>query len=197
MIEIWLAARSAGVGLWRVVKSPIGRVIALLVVAAIAVTLFGNFRFDQGVAKERVAEAARLAEASRKAAKVSLASASISAQVQRDLGAALDRNAALTRQLQQKATTYVTSEADRRCVIPAGYVRLRDAAGAGVDPLPAATGGPVNANSGLVLSDLAANDLVNAAAFHSAVAEVTAWRGWYAAQADLWSKTTKAPDTAP
>lgn len=87
---------------------------------------------------------------------------------------------------------YVTAEADRRCVVPDGYVRLRDAAGAGLPVVPPAAGGSVDADTGLVLSDLAANDLVNAAAFNACVAEVKAWRGWYPRQADLWSGSISA-----
>lgn len=60
-----------------------------------------------------------------------------------------------------------------------------------------AAGQSLDADSGLVLSDLAANDLVNAAAFRTAVQEVIAWRSWHAAQAALWSKNIKAPEPAP
>jgi hypothetical protein len=84
--------------------------------------------------------------------------------------------------------TYVTPEADRRCVIPAGYVRLRDAAGAGVAVVPPAAGQSVDADSGLALSDLAENDIANAASFNLLLTEVKAWRGWYGAQTALFAR---------
>jgi len=150
-----------------------------------------------GVQAEIADEAARTAKAARAVARVEKAGASISADVAGDLAAAQTRIAVLTSQLQQKVPSYVTTEADSRCVIPDGYVRLRDAAGAGLPVIPLGPGGSIDANSGLVLSDLASNDLVNAAAFNRCVAEVTAWRGWYPRQADLWTKDIGASDLAP
>lgn len=152
---------------------------------------------EHGVLAEKAAEAARIAEAGRKVAKVEKGGREISADVANDLAASKARIATLTVQLQQKVPSYVTSKADRGCIIPDGYVRVRDAAGANVAVVPPGPGGSIDADSGLVLSDLAANDIVNASAFNQCVAEVKVWRGWYPRQADLWAKNIKVPDLEP
>ncbi|PLR25053.1 hypothetical protein SGCZBJ_12515 [Caulobacter zeae] len=138
-----------------------------------------------GIEAAKAAEVRRAAKAAKVVAKVEKGGVEISADVAGELAAAQGRIAALTAQLKEKVPAYVTAEADRRCVVPDGYVRLRDAAGAGLSVVPPAAGGSVDADTGLVLSDLAANDLVNAAAFNACVAEVKAWRGWYPRQAAL------------
>jgi hypothetical protein len=188
----------------RKLMAPIPSAVRWLGPTALGLGILGAFAAGgyllghrDGVQAEIADEAARTANAQRAVARVEKVGASISADVAGDLAAAQARIAVLTAQLQQKAQTYVTTEADRRCVIPDGYVRLRDAAGAGLPVVPPGSGGSVDANSGLVLSDLAANDLVNAAAFNRCLAEVTAWRGWYPRQADLWAKDIRAADLAP
>lgn len=179
--------------LWAFLKSPIGRWLVGIAGVLVILALIYQGGVSAGVDRERAANAKLVAEAMAQADKAAKASAAISETARRDHAADLARIADLTTKLQQKVPIYVTPEADRRCVIPAGYVRLRDAAGAGVDPVPPAAGGSVDSDSGLVLSDLAENDVTNAAAFHTAIAEVKAWRGWYAAQADLWKANTKEP----
>lgn len=169
-------------------KTPLGRALAGAAILILLAFLVYRSGVSAGVKAEKAANAKLVAAAMERAAEVSKASDAISKNARTAHEADLARIAELTTKLQQKVTTYVTPQADRRCVIPAGYVRLRDAAGAGLNPVPGAAGGSVDADSGLVLSDLAANDVTNAAAFNTAVAEVKAWRGWYAAQADLWNK---------
>jgi hypothetical protein len=179
--------------IWAFLKSPFGQWLCWIGVALLAVVLIYQGGVSAGVDRERAANAKLVAAATERAVKVSKASAAISAAARDRHATDLIRINDLTAKLQQKVPIYVTPEADRRCVIPAGYVRLRDAAGAGVDPVPPGPGGSLGADSGLVLSDLARNDVTNAAAFNTAIAEVKAWRGWYATQADLWNKNTKEP----
>jgi len=178
-------------------KSPLGRwTFGLLGLVLVAVLIYHG-GVSAGIDRERAANAKLLAAAEAKASKIAKASDKITVEAMDRHTADVARINDLTSQLQQKVETYVTPQADRRCVIPAGYVRLRDAAGAGVAPVPATAGQSLDADSGLVLSDLARNDVANAAAFNTAIAEIKAWRGWYAAQAELWSKNTKAPQPAP
>ena len=184
------------VAVWRFLKTPLGHALFFASGLMIIGALVYQGGVSSGVDREKAAEVKRVAVATREAARAAKASVAISSRAQQALNAALNHNVALTYQLQQKVPTYVSSQADRRCVISRGYVELRNAAGAGVDPVPAGAGGSVDADSGLVLSDLARNDITNAAAFHAAVAEVTAWRDWYVAQAALWTKTTRAPEPA-
>jgi len=178
-------------------RSPPGR--ALLIVAALIAALVASHwsGYRAGAAHEVQAQAVRDAEAAGRVAVIQARSAKISADARERHAADLALIDALSLQLQQKVKTYVTPQADRRCIIPVGYVRLRDAAGAGVDPVPGPAGGSLDADSGLVLSDLAANDIANAAAFNAAVQEVRAWRGWHAAQAELWKQNIRAAPASP
>lgn len=182
---------------WAFMKSPWGlRIVGALAVIAALFALY-QVGVSHGVKREHAANAKLLAAAEAKALKVAKASDKISADARDKHAADVAQIAKLSAQLQQKVTTYVSPASDRRCTIPVGYVRLRDAAGAGVDPVPGPSSGSLDADSGLVLSDLARNDVTNATAFNTAVAEIKAWRGWYAAQAELWSKNTVAPKPAP
>lgn len=88
-----------------------------------------------------------------------------------------------TKVLIQKVPEYVTTAADNRCVVPVGFVRLYDAQVAGTDPLPAAPGESLDADSGVALSRVAETDQYNLGVAKSALAEVHAWRDWYAALA--------------
>jgi hypothetical protein len=179
--------------IWAFLKSPFGQWLCWIGVALLAVVLIYQGGVSAGVDRERAANAKLVAAAMERAVKVSKASDAISKTARETHATDLARINDLTAKLQQKVTRYVTPEADRRCIIPDGYIRLRNAAGAGVDPVPPASGGSIDSDSGLVLSDLARNDVTNAAAFNTAIAEVKAWRGWYATQADLWNKNTKEP----
>lgn len=192
-----LMLKGFGSTLWRFGKSPAGRYILAALAVMLALFLVRAEGHRAGVRAEQAAQGERDAAAGRRIAKLQADSARISRDARTKNDQARADIAALTIKLQQKVPTYVSPQADRRCVVPVGYVRLRDAAGAGVDPVPGTAGGSLDADSGLVLSDLAANDLTNAAAFRTAVDEVKAWRGWYAAQAELRKQTIKAPEPAP
>jgi hypothetical protein len=187
----------AALALWRFLSRPPGRYLASALIVMGGLIWVHADGYRAGRAAERQAVAAREIAAARQLARVAQASASISASARADNAAALAQIRTLTLKLQQKVPTYVSPQADRRCVVPVGYVRLRDAAGAGLDPVAPAAGGSLDADSGLVLSDLAENDIANAAAFNAATEEVRAWRAWYARQADLWAKSIRAPAAGP
>lgn len=188
MLELKAALATA----WSALTSPVGRIVAASLAVLLALLAVHHHGYRAGESHQKAVYAAAMVKAQAHVAKIEKDSAQISAKAQADNAAANARIAALTLNLQSKVKTYVTPEADRRCVIPAGYVRLRDAAGTGLPVVPGPAGQPVDADSGLALSDLAANDIVNAASFNILLEEVKAWRGWYVAQADLWSKNIKA-----
>ena len=178
-------------------RTPIGRVVFTLAFMGLLVFLTYRGGVGAGVKAEQTAQAQRVEKARAHVARVEGEARKISAASQAQHQADTARIAALSVQLQQKVSTYVSPQADRRCIVPVGYVRLRDAAGAGRPIVPAAAGGSLDADSGVALSDVARVDIETAAAFNAAISEVKAWRGWYVAQADLWSKTIKAPDKTP
>lgn len=196
MIALWISVRAFFSGLWRFLGTPFGQRL-MVVLIILAVFACGELHgFSRGVQSEKDAEDKRNIAAMDAAMKLSAAASKITAKTRADLEAANKRNADLTLELQKKVTTYVTPQADRACRIPVGYVLMRNAAGAGVDPLPPGSGGSVDADSGLVLSDLVKNDITNAAAFHAATNEIKAWRDWYVSQADIWNAKTTSVDTA-
>lgn len=188
---------AASLALWRILSRPPGRYIASALVVLAALIWVHADGYRAGQTAERQAAASREVAAARQLGRMTRATAAISARARSEHAAALAQIDTLTLKLQQKVPTYVSREADRRCVVPVGYVRLRNAAGAALDPVAPAAGGSLDADSGLVLSDLSANDVANAAAFNAAIQEVKAWRAWYDLQADLWAKSIRAPTAEP
>lgn len=91
--------------------------------------------------------------------------------------------------LERKVPVYVTSLADSRCIVPRGFVLHHDASAAARDPPdPAASGGSVDADSGLALSTVERTVSGNYAICHDAIAEVKRWREWYADFRVEWEK---------
>lgn len=91
----------------------------------------------------------------------------------------------VSRTIIQKVPEYVTSDADARCVVPLGFVRLHDASATGNPPAPAAPGEPNDADSGLALSQVVPVIADNYAYTRTLEAQVIGWQTWFAAvQAD-------------
>lgn len=174
------------------IRSPLGK----YAIAALAVILIllgvRHMGYSAGVKHEQAAYAKALEKAEKRAAKTKATSDAITTKISTDLASANAKIATLSTQLHQETKAYVSNQADRRCIVSNGYVELRNAAGSGSSPVPPASGESRDADSGLVLSDLAENDIANATAFRSAVAEIDAWRDWYSRQADLWNKEYSA-----
>lgn len=81
----------------------------------------------------------------------------------------------------QKVPVYVTEKADADCSIPAGFVRLHDAAAqnlpAPADPADAA-GHPDAPSAGIALSDIAATVADNYTTCHATAEQLTALQDW-------------------
>ncbi len=169
-------------------RSPLGKYGAIALAVVLALWGIHHAGYRSGVKHEQAQYAKALAKAEKKALETKKASDAITAKVSGDLASANLRIATLSTQLKSEIPRYVSHEADRRCVVSNGYVELRNAAGGGRAAVPEGPGRSFDSDSGLVLSDLAENDITNATAFNSAVVEIKAWRRWYADQADLWAK---------
>lgn len=166
-------------------KSPLGR---WLVAGLSCVALLGGaygLGHHNGVGSEKAAEASRLAKATKQVAKREDTAKAISTDVAAKTEAARVEIQWRTKTLIEKVPTYVPLSADAECVIPVGFLRLHDAAAAG---LPTPTGEPDNAPSGVSLSRVLATDVENLGVGYDYRAEVIAWRAWYAAQAKAWGK---------
>jgi len=92
--------------------------------------------------------------------------------------AAQDRIVLVTKTIVQKVPEYVTAEADARCVVPNGFVRIHDAAAAGVPPVPNAAGKPDDAPSGVELSSIAETVAGNYGAAHLNAERLLALQEW-------------------
>lgn len=94
-----------------------------------------------------------------------------------------------TKTLIQEVPVYVTSNADRACVVPAGFVLHHDAA-ANLSRLPAPAVGLIDAPSGIPLSRVESVVAQNYGVAHELAAEVRAWRDWYARQSAISARKT-------
>jgi hypothetical protein len=171
--------------------------LAVLLAIVGAVLFLRAHWIDQGVAKEKAAAAVRLEKGKKVVAEVEKAGAGISADVGQKLTKTQTEIRWRTRVQLQEVTRYVPVESDRACIVGVGALRLHDHAFAGLAGLPAVTGGPVEADSGVPLSALVADDVEFAGTAYLWRAEALAWREWYPRQAALWKAKIKAPEPAP
>lgn len=77
----------------------------------------------------------------------------------------------------KQVPVYVTRQADARCTVPVGFVRLHDAAAQG-QSLPAAPGGAVDAPSGLALSAVASTVAGNYGICRATAERLSALQDW-------------------
>ncbi|MEA9576935.1 hypothetical protein [Xanthomonas campestris] len=98
-------------------------------------------------------------------------------QIVREAGATITREIPI----------YVTKKADAACAIPAGFVRLHDAAATG-NPAGPSTGDPDAPAAGITLSAVAGTVADNYTSCHSTAAQLSALQDWI----DL-----HAPESAP
>lgn len=152
-----------------------------------------------GIASEQKAEAKRL-DAARKAVKAREAKADkVTAKVSSDLTKTQTQIVYRTRTLIERIPANVSPDADRRCELPVGFVRLHDTAALGASSeIPIAARGPeipgpqpeaaevLDAPSGVPLSGALAVVVENYGVAAQLRAEVLSWRAWYAAQAAAW-----------
>lgn len=84
-----------------------------------------------------------------------------------------------TREIVERIPSHVSSEADARCAVPAGFVRVHDAAALGVPPVAASPGQSDEAASGVELSAVARTVAGNYGACHEAAEMVSGWQAFY------------------
>lgn len=178
---------------WSFAKSPLGRRVLLLIAAALVVWGYGEVRYGAGVKHERGVWEAAQKKAEAKARKVEKKSDAITIDVSTKLETTKTEIRWRTRVQLQEVTRYVPVESDRACIVGVGAVRLHDHALAGRTGVPEGPGGPVEADSGVRLSEIVADDVAFAGTAYEWRAEALAWREWYPRQADLWAKNYGAP----
>lgn len=105
-------------------------------------------------------------------------------------------------QIENRIPQVLTPDVDRRLPLPAGFVRILDAAWTGASPGPAADsdGEPASVPPSVV----AANEVDNATSCHAWREQALGWRGFYAGQqvaingkAGAWAVGIDTPVPAP
>lgn len=159
---------------------------ASALVLATAAGLYVKGRHD-GAHHEQVAEAGRLKVAQANVARHEAAAAEITEKLAVKASKAALEIRWRTQTLVEKVPVYVTAEADRDCPVPVGFVRLHNAAASGGPAsLPVTPGGPVDTDSGVPLSAVAATVVANYGTAFGWRNEAVAWRDWYAQQSAAW-----------
>lgn len=172
---------------WRLINTPIGRAIALIVAAVIITAAARAHWINQGiaagVAQEQAQEALRAEKAAEAALKRERRLVAVSGRARADLDKAKVEIRTKFVTLTKEIPVYVPPAAD--VMLPSGFVRLYDAAASQRDPgaFSPGAGGPVEAPSGLTLAAATPTFLDNLGAAHECLAEVSTWRSWYTATA--------------
>lgn len=173
---------------WTFIQSPIGRYAlgALAIIAALFALYSAGVH--AGEKHERGVWQAAQAKAEAKARTVEKKSDAITSDVSTKLETTKTEIRWRTRVQLQEVTRYVPVESDRACIVGVGALRLHEHTLTGGAGLPEAPGRLVEADSGVHLSEIVADDVAFAGTAYEWKAEAVAWRRWYSAHADLWSK---------
>ena len=86
----------------------------------------------------------------------------------------------------KEVPVYVTVEADAKCDVTDGFVRLHDAAATGTPPVPYGPGESPDTPGGVEASTIAATVAENYGQCLVWKSQVEGWQSWYAAQRSLW-----------
>ncbi|MGQ5369450.1 hypothetical protein ACULLZ_00895 [Xanthomonas arboricola pv. corylina] len=149
------------------------RVIVLLaLIAALVGGCVWQERRISTAQKDRDAalQAKRQAEAERDSAK---GSTTVVTQYVDRVQIVHEAGATITREI----PIYVTQKADAACAIPAGFVRLHDAAASG-NPAGPPTGDPDAPAAGITLSGIAGTVAYNYTSCHATAAQLSALQDW-------------------
>jgi hypothetical protein len=144
----------------------------------------------RGAAAERFRWEARVAADQARAAKLADAQAVAGAAVGASVAARQAEVRILRQTLIREVPRYVTLEADARCAVPVGLVRLHDAAAAGLPVATDAAEQSADAASGLALSAVAETVADNYGACHANAEALKGWQSWWRAVSEVG---TKAP----
>ena len=94
----------------------------------------------------------------------------------------------VTRTIIERVPEYVTLEADAKCVVPVGAVVLLNAAASGNPPPAGTPGEPIDAPSGVDLSEVVRVTTENYGTYHEVVAQLIGWQEWYARIEKDWPR---------
>lgn len=166
---------------WVALRTPLGQIVAVCLIFGSLALWHGEERYRDGVQAERGRWEALQAAAQARAAGIVQRQAVASATVGATVTERQAQVRTVTQTLIKEVPIYVTAEADRRCDVPAGFVRLHDAAAAGLPAAPDPAGRPADAASGVALSAVGETVVANYGACRTAIEQLTGWQAWWAA----------------
>ena len=169
-------------------RSLLGRYVLIALAVIVALLVLGKCQFDRGVKHEQAAQAERLEKAKKAVAKREIKAEKITSEVKADVVEKQIEYRTVTKTLIKEVPKYVTVQADAKCVVPAGFVRLHDSAASGSPSLPVGAGRSLDAPSGIELSAVAETLVTNYGTAYQWRAEAEGWRRWYAEQKAEWDK---------
>lgn len=159
------------------VKVPIGVLIGAALLAVVLNIGHGNARFKAGVASERnaVAEAAKRDAAKR---------TTITVRAETEAVKSRETIRTINRTIVREVPRYVTREADSRCVVPVGAVRVLNAAARNV-PLSETPGVADDAPAAVGLAELTGQTVENYGLYHEVADRLTRLQAWIREQQRL------------
>lgn len=96
------------------------------------------------------------------------------------LSKALSKTRVVTKEIVREVPTLVSSAADSKCVVPAGFVLVHNNAAAGLPITTDASSGTADSPSGVALSTVAETVAENYGTCAEIRAKLISWQTWYA-----------------
>lgn len=169
-------------------RSPIGKWVMIGLTVLFSLLALSRCSYNAGREHERKEQAKAVAKAEKVIAKKTEQAENITQKVAEKVAEKQIEYRTITKTLVKEVPRYVPVEADAKCVLPVGFVRLHDTAAAGSPTLPVGPGGSLQAPSGIELSTATETIVANYGIAHEWRAEAEGWRAWYAQQKDAWSE---------
>jgi hypothetical protein len=169
--------------------SKLGCTVAGAAAVFLAVLLIGSTLDNAHLKTQAATMRAQLAEADAKASKrvsdVATKQAAVTSTIETKAAVTAQRERVVTRTITERIPVYVPVEADARCVVPTGFVRLHDAAAVGdLSAVPESAGVADDGPSGLALSDVAEVVADNYGSARQNVAQLKALQEWVRGMAE-------------
>ncbi|MDR7232065.1 Na+-transporting methylmalonyl-CoA/oxaloacetate decarboxylase gamma subunit [Caulobacter sp. BE264] len=163
----------------------------LLVLATLAALLFAVHHrgYQSGVKAEQDAQAERVEKAKKRVKEGDKRANAANTAIATKHVQTVEKIRWRTETLTKEVTVYVPQTVDRVYRLPAGLVRVHDAAASGSD-LPAAPGGSVEEPSDVTPSQFATAIVGNYGTCRVWESEALTWRNWYVTQRDIYNATT-------
>jgi hypothetical protein len=145
--------------------------------------------YAAGVKHQKAEYAKAVAKAEKKALEAGKKSDAATETIAEKHTATVEKIRWRTQTLTKEVTVYVPQAVDREFRLPAGLVRIHDAAATGA-ALPETPGGSVEVASDVAPSQLATAFIDNYGTCRTWESEALTWRSWYVTQRDLYNSAT-------